>query len=250
MKNYFNQIKKIIDDSDAILIGAGAGMGVDSGLPDFRSATGFYKLGYKQLANPKMLRSDPDKFWEFYLQRLKIYRETNPHKGFEYLLELVKNKDYFVFTSNVDGHFQKSGFDSDRIVECHGSIHKLQCIDDCSDEIWNNTSETIPYCKKCGKITRPNIYLFDDWEWNSKISDEQEERYNKWTDKIYDEQICVIEVGAGTTIPIVRSVCEHLFEFYNRVNFIRINLNESRGPKGVISVDETALITLTQIFES
>lgn len=105
---------KYIHEADAILIGTGAGMGVDSGLPDFRGTEGFWKaypplaklgLAFHEMANPEWFDRDPQLAWGFYGHRLGLYRNTVPHKGFEILREIVKFKsdNYFVFTSNVDG---------------------------------------------------------------------------------------------------------------------------------------------------
>ena len=139
---------RVIREADALLISAGAGMGVDSGLPDFRGNEGFWKayppyrkLGasFVEMANPRGFVSDPEFAWGFYGHRLNLYRETEPHDGFERLLEIgsAKPGGYFVFTSNVDGQFRKAGFDEERIAECHGSIHHLQCVTGHSDEIWS-----------------------------------------------------------------------------------------------------------------
>src|SRR5436189_6030379 len=84
-----------IADADALLITAGAGMGVDSGLPDFRGTEGFWraypafaKLGlqFQQLANPAWFRRDPALAWGFYGHRLRLYRDSVPHEGFAILL--------------------------------------------------------------------------------------------------------------------------------------------------------------------
>ena len=136
-----------IRGADALLITAGAGMGVDSGLPDFRGSEGFWKaypiiaklgLSFSEMANPAWFKKDPALAWAFYGHRLNLYRRTVPHAGFQTLLATAAQKPqgYFIFTSNVDGHFQKAGFAADRIVECHGSIHHLQCAASCTDEIW------------------------------------------------------------------------------------------------------------------
>ena len=61
-----------------------------------------------------------------------------PHEGFDILLNWAMQKDYFVFTSNIDGHFQLAGFAHHRIIECHGSIGYLQCTQPCCNEIWKN----------------------------------------------------------------------------------------------------------------
>ena len=140
--------KEILEICDAIFITAGAGMGVDSGLPDFRSADGFWNaypkvkelgLRFEEMANPEWFESDPELAWAFYGHRLHLYRDTEPHEGFKKLLDLSRNKKYgaFIFTSNVDGQFQKAGFAEEQIMECHGSIHHLQCIDDCNAKLWS-----------------------------------------------------------------------------------------------------------------
>src|SRR4051794_34794966 len=137
--------KAAIERADALLIAAGAGMGVDSGLPDFRGPEGFWraypafeKLGlrFEQIANPRWFADDPHLAWGFYGHRLNLYRAMPPHKGFETLLRWARRKgEYFVFTSNVDGHFQRAGFPDQRIIECHGSIQHVQCAQPCCDEI-------------------------------------------------------------------------------------------------------------------
>lgn len=74
-----------------------------------------------------------------YGHRLALYRKTQPHIGFELLNQLAEKLalPYFIFTSNVDGQFQKTGFSPKQIYECHGSIHHLQCLASCTSEIWS-----------------------------------------------------------------------------------------------------------------
>src|SRR6516165_8175092 len=106
-----------IATADALLIGAGAGMGVDSGLPDFRGKDGFWRayppyerlgLDFVALANPRWFAEDPELAWGFYGHRMSLYRRTNPHEGFDILKRMATRLPLgsFVFTSNVDGHFQ------------------------------------------------------------------------------------------------------------------------------------------------
>ena len=172
------QAAEAIQAADALLITAGAGMGVDSGLPDFRGAEGFWgaypaiaKLGlsFEEMANPAWFSEDPHLAWAFYGHRLNLYCQTFPHRGFSQLLELGRAKahGYFVFTSNVDGQFQRAGFAAERMVECHGSIHHFQCAASCTDEIWDAQSEKVqideaafratvplPRCRKCPAVAQ------------------------------------------------------------------------------------------------
>ncbi len=138
---------RLIDQADGLIIGAGAGMGIDSGLPDFRGPGGFWKvypalgqarLRFEEIASPAAFKSRSSLAWGFYGHRLGLYRETQPHDGFRILKELADSMPHggFVYTSNVDAQFQKAGFPESQVVECHGSIHHLQCLDRCSDAIW------------------------------------------------------------------------------------------------------------------
>ena len=191
-----------ISAADALLITAGAGMGVDSGLPDFRGTQGFWraypiiaKLGisFEEMAHPAWFKDNPALAWAFYGHRLSLYRNTVPHAGFSRLLEIGRSKPhgYFVFTSNVDGHFQKTGFSPERIVECHGSIHHFQCSVSCTDEIWDADSdvvsidaemfralEPLPKCRYCSALARPNILMFGDWSWLGHRTDQQHKRFS------------------------------------------------------------------------
>src|SRR5258706_6437742 len=118
-----------VQNADALLITAGAGMGVDSGLPDFRGREGFWKaypplakagLSFQEVANPIWFAQDPELAWGFYGHRLHLYRETTPHIGFEILRRWAENLSggAFIFTSNVDGQFQKAGFQDELVAEC------------------------------------------------------------------------------------------------------------------------------------
>ena len=120
-RKLLDRAAEAIRSAKAILIGAGAGMGVDSGLPDFRGDHGFWKayppyarlgLRFTEMANPRWFRSDPEFAWGFYGHRMMLYRETQPHEGFSILHRWASRMPGggFVFTSNVDGHFQRAGF--------------------------------------------------------------------------------------------------------------------------------------------
>jgi len=257
MKN-IQKAREVIQSVEAIIITAGAGMGVDSGLPDFRGDEGFWKayppikklgLSFAQMANPQWFEKDPYFAWGFYGHRLELYRKTIPHKGFELLLELVKEKNdnYFIFTSNVDGQFQKAGFDKQKIYEVHGSIHHLQCTIPCSDEIWQNDEEVeidmqtlkankLIYCKKCGAVARPNILMFGDWHYIAERAFYQEKKLHNFLMQNKDKKTLIIEMGAGTAIPTIRNFGDKLTKKSN-FTLIRINPTEAQVPVGGIGID-------------
>ena len=247
----------IIAQADAILITAGAGMGVDSGLPDFRGNEGFWNaypvikelgLDFAEMANPRWFKTKPQLAWAFYGHRLHLYRDTQPHKGFDYLRALIeaKNENYFIVTSNVDGQFQKAGFDPSRIVEVHGSIHHTQCCSDITSadnievpiDMQNFVALTVPLCKRCGAVLRPNILMFGDWQWDETRTDHQERRYYQWLQENINAKIAIIEIGAGTAIPTIRSKGERLTQTLQNAQLIRINPRDVNldGAKGVALV--------------
>jgi len=138
----YQRCAALIGQAGGLLVTAGAGMGVDSGLPDFRGPQGFWRaypalgrqrVAFEQIANPAAFAANPQRAWGFYAHRLNLYRRTVPHEGFQILRRIGERlpQGAFVFTSNVDGQFQKAGFPEARIDECHGSIHHLQCMDGC-----------------------------------------------------------------------------------------------------------------------
>lgn len=247
-----------IRNADALLIGAGAGMGVDSGLPDFRGPQGFWRAypvfhgrRFEEISNPAWFRDDPELAWGFFGHRLNLYREVQPHAGFAILRRWCERcpQGYFVFTSNVDGHFQRAGFAADCIVECHGSIHHLQCTGPCSDAIWPAESlnvavdmETLrarrplPGCPRCGGLARPNILMFDDGCWVGGRSQEQASRYQDWLLRIDEKRLVIVEFGAGTAVPTVRRECQR-----RGGQLIRVNPRDTERPSGSIVLPMGAL---------
>jgi NAD-dependent SIR2 family protein deacetylase len=254
---------EIIAAADALVITAGAGMGVDSGLPDFRGTEGFWRayppisrlgLRFEEMANPAHFLRDPSLAWGFYGHRLELYRKIVPHRGFQTLRRWAEGPPggAFVFTSNVDGHFQRAGFAEARVVECHGSILHLQCTVPCAREIWSadevgvevdeetfRAAEPLPSCPFCGAVARPNVLMFGDWNWISGRTSEQETRFRTWLEDM-DGRLAVIEFGAGTAVPTVRLTSEHLARRAG-ARLVRVNPREPAVPEGSVSLPMTAL---------
>lgn len=258
--------------ADALVITAGAGMGVDSGLPDFRGDEGFWNayppfkaLGLKfvELANPRWFERDPSLAWGFYGHRLHLYRTTPPHAGYALLRDYAANLSHgaFVFTSNVDGQFQAAGFAPERVCEVHGSLHHLQCSrSSCRAPIRDAAGLTIkvdpqhfrasppwPMCGACGSIERPNVLMFGDGEWRSERTDEQEGRLASWLQKARGKKLVVVELGAGLAVPTVRAFSEQLVR-RNNATLIRVNPREPLGPAGTLSFSGGALETLRELL--
>jgi NAD-dependent SIR2 family protein deacetylase len=204
------------------------------------------------MANPRWFEDEPTLAWAFYGHRLNLYRETIPHEGFKKLLELGESKagGYFVFTSNVDGQFQKAGFDDNKIVEVHGSIEHFQCSQNCTNQIWKDSGTYIeieddtfraiselPTCLNCTEVARPNILMFGDWGFISERTDIQSMRLQQWLDKAkeQDYKIVILEFGAGLAVPTIRYFGENVISRYN-AKLIRINPRDFDVPDGQISL--------------
>lgn len=255
----------LIAGADGLLITAGAGMCVDSGLPDFRGTSGFWQaypalgkaeIQFHEIANPKAFGEQPTLAWGFYGHRLNLYRATVPHEGFAILRRWEESKPHgaAVYTSNVDGQFQKAGFAVGKIHECHGSIHWLQCSDGDCGTVWSSNEfkpevdveqcrllSELPLCPGCGKLARPNILMFGDWGWFPSRYDIQEQLLDNWLS--HSGNLVVLEIGAGTAIPSVRRFGERL-----NVPLIRINVRESEGRgTNVVSIPLGGLDALCRI---
>ena len=249
LQDEFLRGAEAIRSAKALLVTAGAGMGVDSGLPDFRGDHGFWnaypmyrRLGINFIgaANPAHFESDPAFGWGFYGHRTNLYRQTVPHEGFQLLRRWSRHfgLDSFVVTSNVDGQFQKAGFAGDTILEVHGSIHHLQCTKPCRMTIWDNREEIpidmesmratkIPACPGCGDVARPNVLMFGDYSWISDRTARQEDRFDAFLDVNRRQPLVVVEIGAGSAIPTIRFTSERLGERMN-ATVIRINPREAQ----------------------
>ena len=264
------QIQKSIDDAarvlesaEAMMIGAGAGMGVDSGLPDFRGNEGFWRAypafrgkRFSEVSNPAWFGKDPQVAWGFFGHRYNLYSSTEPHAGFRILSELAgrMSSPPAIFTSNVDGQFQKAGFNSCPIVECHGSIHHLQCSLRCHDKIWPakeldlkvnadiRLESELPTCGVCSAVARPNILMFGDYSWLPCRTEAQEWNYQDWIQENASRRVAVIEIGAGMAIPTVRMECESA-----NGSLIRINPRDSDVGEDGIAIPLGALEALSKI---
>lgn len=260
---------QLVKEAEVFVITAGAGMGVDSGLPDFRGNQGFWEayppyarlgLSFVEAANPGNFQRDPAFGWGFYGHRTNLYRATVPHEGFQIIRKWIaaNRAAYFVVTSNVDGQFQKAGYADEHVLEVHGSIHYLQCLAPCSRAIWPNNeqigvdessmrSRDVPRCPRCGGVSRPNILMFGDWSWVSDRTEAQESRFEQFLEEYGGKRMVVIEMGAGTAIPTIRATSERLGWRYDQATVIRINPREPEIKEPHISLACGALEGLRKI---
>jgi NAD-dependent SIR2 family protein deacetylase len=269
---------ELIACADALVIAAGAGLGVDSGLPDFRGHEGLWSshtapagahLEFRDVANPKTFLSDPAMAWGLFGHNLSMYRKTQPHAGYG-ILKIWSGRAYLgarIFTSNVDGQFQKAGFLPKQMHECHGSIHHLQCIEPCKSGVWSaDAFSTLlvqenclllnepPKCPVCGGLARPNILMFGDSGWLSDREQMQSRAKAKWFRRLaaIEANAVVIEIGAGSARTYVRHFSDAVSWKYG-ARMIRINPRESEVPcsddVGITAEALEALLAIDSLLE-
>ena len=230
--------------ADGILILAGAGMGVDSGIPDFRGKSGVWseaKTNFLKFASAASFNTIPLEAWNFYITRLLAYTKFEPHCGYYDLLTL--EKDVFVITSNVDGQFEKAGYALDKTMEIHGDLRTIQCMRKCNRNTHAMPSFTsiittikdIPVCSKCGSYMRPQVMMFNDPLFLFNKVDDQADRFREWRDS--KTNILGIEIGAGTVVPSIRLMGQE-----HTSALIRINPHDTDITRNTdVTIPETAV---------
>lgn len=266
--------KEILSSADAVLVLAGAGMSADSGLATYRgddgqSQTDFVleKLGmrYDELASFKSFRRMTKQVLGFYASRVEQYSSTQPHEGYGLLLNWLKTRKegFFVATTNVDGAFIKSDYESDRIWEMHGSVFDWQCrsllcsqdnglhpVPDMAYNPKNLKIKKVPLCPVCKSELRPNVMMFNDGGWDDSKARVQESRCRDflWFENYPGINLVVLEIGSGGAIPKLRNWSERLSENSGRT-VIRINPEEGEAEtKNIISVKLSAKEALAKLL--
>lgn len=221
-----NKLKEKLDAADAVVIGAGAGLSTSAGFTydgerfhryfsDFEEKYGIqdmYSGGFYPFATP-------EENWAYWGRYIWINRYLDPPKPvYENLLKLVKEKDYFVITTNVDHCFQKAGFDKKRLFYTQGDYGLFQCSEPCCQEtfdnrqlIWNIVeqqkdmripTDLLPVCPHCGKPMTMNLRSDDrfveDEGWHKAA-----ERYTNFLRARVGQRILFLELGVGYNTPVI-----------------------------------------------
>ena len=190
-----DRASKVIAGADALLIGAGAGMGVDSGMPDFRGPEGFWrayppyaKLGlrFEQMASPDHFRNDPPLGWGFYGHRTNLYRRAEPHPGFAILQEWANRMAPRSLRLHLErrqslpeGRVRSRADSSNATARSNTDNASSRCgvpgsfeAEPVEIEVDPETFRAVePRCQNvtaCGGLARPNILMFGDWGWNGE----------------------------------------------------------------------------------
>ncbi len=261
-------IKLWLENAQAIVINTGAGMGRDSGLPDYRGEGGQWGAVETEndgktvfdVVNPQSFIDNPKYVWEMFGSRLQQYHDTPPHEGFYILKKWIAkyNLDYFALTSNIDGHFQKAGFEENKVRELHGTLAYFQEQDThISSKIWKNEisgNEIVENAKKgifpispfTGLPARPNVYMFRDATYVNTHSKAQDANFQAFLEKNKGKNMVVFEIGSGPHVQTVR-IKTRMLKTEHNAKVIRINPNDFAIKPPHIGINKGALVALKEI---
>lgn len=255
---YFMQIeraKKAIKDAQYILLGGGAGLSAAAGIEysgkrftdnfsPFIKRYGFTDL-YSSGFYP--FKTQEEK-WAYWAKHISLNRyELGATKLYRDIFQLVKDKNYFVISTNVESQFNKAGFPSDKVFEIQGDYSYLQCAKGCHDKLYYNESnvkemiektidckipsQLVPKCPVCGGEMEVNLrideYFVQDERWY-----ELNKSYKDFLNKSEGQKVIYIELGVGFNTPgIIRYPFERLTYENENATLIRLNRDYPEGAK-------------------
>ena len=242
------RLKCELKAAETVVIGAGAGLSTAAGFTysgerfqkyfsDFEEKFGFHDM-YSGGFFPF---ETPEEMWAYWSRFIWCNRYTDVDNGtYKRLFEIVKNKDYFVITTNVDHQFQKAGFDKSRLFYTQGDYGLFQCSEPCHQMTYDNKeivkdmiefqenmkipTELIPKCPRCGKPMAMNLRSDDkfveDEGWHAAAG-----RYEDFLRKIGGRKVLFLELGVGYNTPVIikypfwKMTAENPNAVYTCVNF-------------------------------
>lgn len=252
-----NRLRDVIKAADCIVIGAGAGLSTSAGFvytgerfkkyfSDFEEKYGFHDM-YSGGFYPY---ETPEEFWAYWSRYIYVNRYMDaPKPVYNELFELVKDKDYFVITTNVDHCFQKAGFDKKRLFYTQGDYGLFQCSVPCDIDTYENEeiirrmmnekkdmkipAELIPKCPKCGRPLTMNLRSDDrfveDEGWHIAA-----ERYEDFLRTRQRQRVLYLELGVGYNTPvIIKYPFWRMTAKNSKATYACINYGEAVCPKEI-----------------
>lgn len=260
-RNFSAQIEALsnkLNTADAVIIGAGAGLSASAGFvysgerfcqnfSDFEERYGFHDMysgGFYPYATS-------EEYWAYWSRYIFINRYMDaPKPVYNSLFRLVKDKDYFVLTTNVDHCFQKAGFDKKRLFYTQGDYGLFQCSEPCCSETFENEAvirrmmeqqkemhipmELLPKCPHCGKPLTMNLRsdnrFVEDAGWHKAAA-----RYELFLSRHRNMRVLFLELGVGYNTPgIVKFPFWRMTAENPRATYACVNLGEACVPTEII----------------
>ncbi len=221
-----DRLKEALDNADAVVIGAGAGLSTSAGLTydgeQFQQNFGDFakKYGIQDMYSGGFYPFPTlEEYWAWWSRHIMVNRyEDAPKPVYQDLLALMKDKDYFVLTTNVDHCFQKAGFDKKRLFYTQGDYGLFQCSQPCHQATYDNEqavrqmvaeqcdmkvpAELIPRCPKCGRPMTVNLRCDDTFAQDEGWYAAQR-RYQNFLRSHQNGSIVYLELGVGMNTPVI-----------------------------------------------
>ena len=252
------QLKEAFERADAVIIGAGAGLSASAGFTysgerferyfsDFEEAYGFHDM-YSGGFYPYRTLEEQWAYWSRYIL-INRYQDP-PRPVYQNLWKLVKDKDYFVLTTNVDHCFQKAGFDKRRLFYTQGDYGLWQCSQPCCQKTYDNEeavrrmaaeqremripAELVPRCPVCGRPMAMNLRADDTFVQDAGWY-QAGRRYRSFLRQHSGENVLFLELGVGGNTP---GIIKYPFWQYTlgnpRATYACINAGEAYAPQEIM----------------
>jgi len=245
-----HRFRQWLAEYDRVLIGAGAGLSASAGV-DFADRAAFARL-YPTLVRRGFQADyqligyeewEPAEKWGYLATHVNEIRfRPHAHRLYPALLDLVREKDYFVMTSNVDALFARCGFDQERIFTPQGDYAAMQCLTPCQQRTWPSRpiieeilttidaktqrvtdAALLPKCPFCGAEVFLNV-RGGDWFVDAPY-DQQRARFRQWLYHATKNAMLIVEIGAGFNTPgVIRWPLEAIARANRKSRFVRINV--------------------------
>jgi len=161
------RLAELIRARQPCVVLTGAGVSTESGIPDFRSATGLWaEIDPMEYASVSAFRADPEKVWRFYGPRIEMLTGAEPNSAHLALAELERRSLVSaVVTQNIDLLHQRAG--SSEVVEVHGSIRTASCpacgtVHLLEEVVALVAADGVPRCRECGEVVKPDVVFFGE----------------------------------------------------------------------------------------
>ena len=252
-----DQLKGALESADAVVLGAGAGLSTAAGLTysgerfesNFTDFIGKYH--YRDMYSAGFYPYETlETYWAYWSRHIYLNRYVPaPKSVYDKLLELVKDRDYFVITTNVDHQFQKAGFDKKRLFYTQGDYGLWQCSTPCHQKTYDNEaavrrmlaeqkemsipSELVPRCHVCGKPMTMNLRcdgaFVEDEGWH-RASNE----YGEFLRRHDRSRTLYLELGVGTNTPgIIKYPFWRMTRQNPKATYACVNMGEAYAPESI-----------------
>lgn len=273
MKTNYLKLKQWLTEADAVVVGAGAGLSSAAGFTysgerfkdifsDFERKYGFHDM-YSGGFYPY---DTLEEYWAYWSRYIFVNRYTDPPKPtYDKLFELVKDKNYFVLTTNVDHCFQRTGFDRSRLFYTQGDYGLFQCSEPCHNATYDNEltvhrmveeqkdmripTELVPHCPKCGRPMTMNLRADDtfaeDEGWHAAC-----ERYGRFLKDNENKRVLYMELGVGMNTPsIIKFPFWRMTAQNRQARYVCVNKDEAYAPPEIAERSVCLMADIDEIFD-